>query len=579
MLQVHRVAPWFVLAVLLGFAAPALPAVPLSAAPVPVALEDVRLHGELGTRLEASFTRLEEEKFRPPKLFDEPNEGWPGDLEGRTMLGLILLSRVTGREAACLEAIMDLYPQRVNARGYLGPVLDPEDISEQALGAQFWDLRALLEYSAWKGDPRSSALADSLARNFYLPHRGAFAGYPISAGERESDGSQYGSEVKRIGRWRLSSDIGCGFGGLDGLTDYYSRRPSPEIGALIDEMIGRFREERPETVRAQLHSTLTATRAVLRHYETTGRPDLLRTAVERYDLYRTRAMTDTHENHNWFGKPWWTEPCAVIDSFILSVSLWRHTLDPRYLEDAHHSYYNGLAVEQRANGGFGCNSCASVDTPYVEIRIPEAHWCCTGRGAEGLARAAQFCFFTDFAGTYLPFYQDGEATLRWGGERLKLRETTGYPREGRVTLEVLDSTVGAPHALRLFAPSWAERPVVKVNGKPVPAPRAAGFLVLSRAWRTGDTVELSFAQRVRAVKPVNRVNGAAKRDYRTFHYGPLALARSGAEPVRLPADTRFVRSGALEFTAAGKGIVLKPLYHLLDPAVDRDKGWRRQVIF
>lgn len=578
MIHAHSVLMPFFFAVLLTLTVTGVTA-GLPGPPVPVPLEDVRMQGELGKRIEANFNRLEDEKFRPPKLFDEPNDGWPGDLEGRTMLGLTLLSQVTGREAKYLDAIMEMYSRRVNARGYLGPVLDLNNISEQALGAQFWDLRALSEYAAWKGDSRFASLADSLAWNFYLPHRGAFASYPISAEERESDGSQYGSEVKRIGKWRLSSDIGCGFGGLDGLTDYYSRRPSTEIGALIDEMIGRYREEDPEKVHAQLHSTLTTARAVLRQYETTGRPDLLATAKERYELYRSRAMTDTYENHNWFGKPWWTEPCAVIDSYILAVTLWSHTLDPQYLEDAHRSYYNGMAVEQRANGGFGCNSCALADTPYVEVRIQEAHWCCTGRGAEGLSRAAQFCFFTDADGMYLPFYQDGEATLRWGGESLKLRETTGYPWEGRVKLEVQDSSGSAFRTISLFAPSWAENPVVKVNGKAASTVRKAGFLTLSRVWKTGDTVELAFTERVRAMKPVNRVNGAAKRDYRTFRYGPLVLAWDGPETVKLSPDTKFTRQGDREFKAVGKGIVLKPLYHMMDAAVDKEKGWRRQVIF
>src|SRR5687767_6919389 len=71
--------------------------------PIPVALADIRVGGELGQRLEASFNRLEDELYRVPKLYDEPNEGWPGDKEGRTLLGLILLSQVTGREAKYLD--------------------------------------------------------------------------------------------------------------------------------------------------------------------------------------------------------------------------------------------------------------------------------------------------------------------------------------------------------------------------------------------------------------------------------------------------------------------------------------------
>ena len=41
-------------------------------------------------------------------------------------------------------------------------------------------------------------------------------------------------------------------------------------------------------------------------------------------------MTATYENYNWFGnghKETWTEPCAVVDSLILALELYRLTKD------------------------------------------------------------------------------------------------------------------------------------------------------------------------------------------------------------------------------------------------------------
>ncbi|MFN4873916.1 MAG: hypothetical protein ACK5JP_08910, partial [Akkermansiaceae bacterium] len=64
--------------------------------PVAVELADVRMTGELSKRLMASFDRLEKKDYSPPALFDSPNAGWPGDKEGRTLLGLVLLEQVTG---------------------------------------------------------------------------------------------------------------------------------------------------------------------------------------------------------------------------------------------------------------------------------------------------------------------------------------------------------------------------------------------------------------------------------------------------------------------------------------------------
>lgn len=106
-----------------------------------------------------------------------------------------------------------------------------------------------------------------------------------------------------------------------------------------------------------------------------------------------------------------------------------------------------------------------------------------------------------------------------------------------------------------------------------------GFLNVSRLWQAGDVVELSFDQSVAAKPPVNRVNGADQREYRTFHYGPLMLGYTGATAVTVKSDARFSRQGERDFLVEGTSLVLQPIYHLLDPAVSSASGYRRQVLF
>lgn len=419
--------------------------------PVAVALADVRMTGELSKRLTASFNRLEEGFYSPPGLYDSPNAGWPGDKEGRTLLGLVLLEQVTGRPAKHLEASLDMYSRRVNARGYLGPVMAPDAIHEQTLGGQFWVLNAFYEYEEWKKNGRMNTGADQILNNIYLASAAAYPRYPTTPAARQSPTFQLADG--RTGTWILSQDIGCGMAGsLDALTDAYRRHPSDVTARVLDTVIERWQEIQLEAIHAQLHSTLISTRSLLRHYGTTGRTELLQVAADRYRLYRERAMTDNFENHNWFGRPQWTEACAVVDSFIVAVQLWRYTGEATYLEDAHRIYYNGLSVDQRSNGGFGCNNCPSGTNPFQTIVFQEATQCCTMRGADGLAKAAQYCFFKSDAGVIVPFYQDARATLRWGEQSLTLLETTGYPWQGNVRLEVTAAQGDEPRTLSLFAP-------------------------------------------------------------------------------------------------------------------------------
>jgi uncharacterized protein len=328
-----------------------------------------------------------------------------------------------------------------------------------------------------------------------------------------------------------------------------------------------------------LHSTLTATRSLLRHYESTGTAALLQAAIERYRLFRNAAMTDNFENHNWFGRPEWTEACAVVDSFMAAVQLWRFTGEPRYLEDAHHIYYNGLCVNQRMNGGFGCDSCPSRNDPFLFIKTQEARWCCTQRGADGLATAARSCFFTDAEGVFAAFYQNARATIRWGRASMVLRETTSYPWEGRVRFEILETSDNEPRVFRLLIPSWAQQPVITVDGHFEEGLVREGFVAIKRQWRAGNRLELAFTQRVMAQPPVNRANGADPGDYHTFHYGPMILGHEGAEKIRLGQGVQFRREGQRDFVAEGSQLTLRPIYHRLDPSVAVEKGYRRQILF
>ena len=169
--------------------------------------------------------------------------------------------------------------------------------------------------------------------------------------------------------------------------------------------------------------------------------------------------------------------------------------------------------------------------------------------------------------------------MRWGEQSLTFREKTGYPWEGTVRLEVADAKCDEARALSLFIPSWAMRPVLKLNGQQQQVTSRGGFFRIQRKWQAGDVVELSFEQGVVAKPPVNRVNGAGRGEYHTFHYGPLILGHPGPKAVTLKPDARFHRKGDRGFAVEETDVILQLIYHLLDPAVSMDRGYQRQILF
>ena len=95
-------------------------------------------------------------------------------------------------------------------------------------------------------------------------------------------------------------------------------------------------------------------------------------------------MTDDYQNINWFQKTnSWTEPCCVIDSFILTKQLYLITQDLQYLKLFNRIYLNGLRTFQRNNGGAGCSSVVKGEQRILKQWMYEAFFCCTLREGEG----------------------------------------------------------------------------------------------------------------------------------------------------------------------------------------------------
>ena len=143
---------------------------------------------------------------------------------------------------------------------------------------------------------------------------------------------------------------------MEGLIHSYQYIPSAESKALIEQLIDLFRRMDLVGIKAQTHASLTAMRGMLRYASLTGDTTLVPEVESRWQLYKEYGMTENYENYNWFERyDTWTEPCAIIDSYLVAVQLWAATRNPAYLEDAERIYFNGIGATQRANGGFGCD--------------------------------------------------------------------------------------------------------------------------------------------------------------------------------------------------------------------------------
>ncbi len=554
---------------------------------IPVSLAEVSPAGDLRRRSALNFQRLHDAPFR----FEGASRAFtvkeaPGDWIGRAILGLSLLGQTLRTTPAYLEETIARLPETLNARGYIGEILPPGHADENQVGGHNGFLRGLCEYYLWKRDPRVLPIIHSVIAHLMLPTRDLFAHYPDHLVDKLKDGKAVGLTVKNDGPWvGLSTDVGTVFFTLDALTQVYRIAPTPALRGLIETMMARYAQIDVERINAQTHSTLSTLRGILRWWEEVdGRPELLALVRARFARYRATAETEHYANYNWFNRPEWTEACGVVDAFLLAMHLWRATREAHYLRHAHFIYHNALVYAQRPNGGFGCDRCTGANGELFvrpHEKIFEAPWCCSMRGAEGLARAAQFSAFIDSAApddVWFAFYAEGDVTLRAAGGELTLRCTTEYPGAGRVNWTVLKTTSTRKVTLRFFVPPGVRGQNLTLRrGPATEALDGAGDFVRAQLILTaGDSLTLDFPLAVRVDQPLRPDLLPA---HHRFLHGPLLLGRSGREAIALGAEETFRPLGQARYACQRTGTVLEPLggmTYLSDMAA---RDHRLQVVF
>lgn len=341
---------------------------------------------ELDTRIELNFHRLlDGDYYHIEQVFSPKDYQWYGDKEGRALLAFCSHYKISGKKIPCMDLMMAQLGEHLNEDGFLGPNVWP-CIHEQQLSGHSWLLRGLCEYHAIFDDEASLQMLKGITENLFLPLKGRFASYPVER-SGENAGGVSGSHGETISDWILSTDIGCAFMSIDGLSHVYSITKDERIRQLLDEMIDVYLGIDKYRLKAQTHCTLTAARGMLRMYWETEDDRYLQGAASIFELYvNGGGMSATYQNLNWWGRPdTWTEPCAIVDSLMVAAELFKATGEKQYLRLAARIYHNGLATSQRANGGAGTDSVVLDGVQdSLFLLMYEARFCCTMRLAEGL---------------------------------------------------------------------------------------------------------------------------------------------------------------------------------------------------
>ena len=407
-----------------------------------------QITGELQDRAQLSWCRLHDQAlYGPSNVFKAQDYDWPGDYEGRILLAWTKLSDLLERDSEYASEMLQHYRAHCNCQGYFGPVRTGGTVDEQQLAGHGWVLRSLAEYQILHSDAGLNDVAEKIVRNLCLPLVEALAQYPISDGERRTCGEVEGRSDRRIGSWLVSTDVGAVFILFDGLLQAAKVFDLP-ARPVLDAMLNLAQRLDPLAVRAQTHASLTLAHGLLRYDAVFGSPDAAALARRIYDLYRNCAVTENFANYNWFGRPEWTEPCAMVDSFMVALELFRRTDETHYLDDAHRIWFSALERAQRPNGGFGGENCLQIEDPVLYMRFYEAVNCCSMRGAEGLFERGRRTVWRKNRTLYLAIPTPGDFAFADG---LKIRVHTGYPLNNQWRVEILQPGTTAVEHIQAYS--------------------------------------------------------------------------------------------------------------------------------
>ncbi len=152
--------------------------------------------------------------------------------------------------------------------------------------------------------------------------------------------------------------------------------------------------------------------------------------------------------------------------------------------------YSPLTAGTRGNGIGGLKLMS--DNHY--------YGCCACIGAAGIGLVSKLQLLTTEKGFVMNLFISGTVeTLMPNGKKIVFETQTEYPKSGNVTItihieqeEVFELLIRNPH--------WSKTTEILVNGEK--ADITEGYVRISREWKDGDRVELSFDMRTEAIYPI-----------------------------------------------------------------------------
>lgn len=253
------------------------------------------------------------------------------------------------------------------------------------------------------------------------------------------------------------------------------------------------------------------------------------------------------------------ETCASVGMVFWNQRMNLLTDDAKFIDILERSLYNGARDGLSLSGDrfFYGNPLASNGRHFRREWFGTA--CCPANIARLIASLGDYIYASSDRVVRVNLFVGSQAKIVVGKTHVDFSQTTQYPWEGRVVMNV-NPTKKTKFALQVRIPGWAQGEAVpgglysfedksvkpftlSVNGTSAKYTMEKGYAVIDREWKKGDVVELDIPMDVRRV--VARTEVKQDDDRIALQRGPLVYCIEGADNgglawnVIVPNDTKF----------------------------------------
>ena len=252
------------------------------------------------------------------------------------------------------------------------------------------------------------------------------------------------------------------------------------------------------------------------------------------------------------------ETCASISNVYWNYRLFLHEGDAKYYDVLERTLYNGLISGVSLSGDhfFYDNP---LESTHNHDRAP---WfgcaCCPGNITRFMASVPGYVYTKTNKAVYVNLFAGGTASIPMGKDTLKISQTTLYPWEGKVKLNI-QSNLKEDCQIKIRIPGWVKNKVapsdlyhfqsqmdsayvIKVNQNTIECKEENGYAVISQSWKNGDEIEVEFPMEVRRVVANKQV--AYDQGKVAFQRGPIVYCFEDKDNNNESVFNKYVKEDA-----------------------------------